>query len=103
MFTHLRVDRSYVIWPNPKKNFKSFFFIILINNEPILTSTLPMRLLDKLESKEETTGGYLYRSCWKFFRFLALQLLSQNTNKCMLFRNVRTYSYIYIQNLDLDD
>ena len=37
MFKHLRGERSYVIWPNPKK---SSILIILINKEPILTSTL---------------------------------------------------------------
>ena len=40
MFKHLRGERSYVICPNPIFKKKSCIFIILINNEPILTSTL---------------------------------------------------------------
>ena len=44
---------------------------------------------------ERMTGGYFYRSCWKFFRILTLEFLSQNTNMRMLFRNVCTYTYIY--------
>ena len=37
LLEHLWVERSYVIWPNQKK---MLFFIILNNNELILTSTL---------------------------------------------------------------
>ena len=37
MFKHLWVERSYVIWPNPIIKKQKLFFIILINNEPMLT------------------------------------------------------------------
>ena len=40
MFKHLWVELSYVIWPNPDDYKQKLFFIVLINNEQILTSTL---------------------------------------------------------------
>ena len=99
MFKHLRGERGYVICPNPKhKN---------INNETILTSTLAAGIVQDTFAgeagegggvEEETTGGYFYcyfyRSGWKFFRFLALEFLSQKTNTRMRIRNLCTYTYI---------
>ena len=47
------------------------------------------------EGEAEMTGGYIYcyfyRSGWKFFHFIALEFLSQNTNMRMHIRNRRTY------------
>ena len=84
------------------------FLIILINNESLLTSMLAAGIVhDTFAGKageveggeEEKTGGYFYcyfyQSGWKFFHFLALEFLSQNTNTCMLFRNVRTCTHIH--------
>ena len=42
--------------------------------------------------EEEMTGGSIYRSDWKFFLFLALEFLSQNTNMCMHISNVRMFT-----------
>ena len=35
--------------------------------------------------------------------FVAIEFLSQITNTRMRIRNIRMHTYIYIQNLDLDD
>ena len=77
------------------------------NNEPILTSKLAAGIVQDIFAgeagegeggEEEMTGGYFYRyfycSGWKFFRFLAMEFLSQNTNTRMHIRNVHTYIYI---------
>ena len=45
MIKHLWIECSYIIWPNPPKKIFKLFFIILINNEPILTSTLAVGIV----------------------------------------------------------
>ena len=88
----------------PKIKIKLCFY----NNEPILASTLAAGIVqdtfageagESEGGEEEMTGGYFYRyfycSGWKFFHFLALEFLSQNTNLRMHIRNIHTYTYIY--------
>ena len=90
-----------------------FLKVEFYNNEPILTSTLAAGIVQDTFAREagedeggeeETTGGYFYRyfycSGWKFFRFLGLEFLSQNTNPRMCIRNVRTYTYIHTYKLE---
>ena len=79
-----------------------------INNEPILTSTLAAGIVQDMFAgeagegeggEEETTGGYFYRSGWKFFRFLALEHVIAYQKRTYVY----IYTYMYKQNLDLDD
>ena len=60
---------------------------VFYNNEPILTSIMQDTFVGEAGEDEgvieETTGGYFYRSGWKFFHCLALDFLSQNTHTCM--------------------
>ena len=98
-------EHTYVIWSKPKNKKSCIIIIIFINNEPILTSTLAAGIVQDMFAREagegeggeeEMTGGYFYRSSWKFFLFLALEYLSQNTNTRMRIRNVGTYTYIHV-------
>ena len=47
------------------------------------------------KQEEEKTGGY-FSSSRNFFRFLTIEFRWQKTNTRMLFRNIPTYTYIYI-------
>ena len=87
------------------KNKLHFYFNNTFNNEPILTSMLAAGIVQDTFAEEagecdggeeETTGGHFYHSGWKFFHFLALEFLSQNTNTRTHIRNIRMYTYIYI-------
>ena len=72
MFKHLWVERGMLSGLTKK----TCILVIVINNEPILSSMLDarIRLLEKLEKASEggeveTTGGYFYHPGRKFFTF----------------------------------
>ena len=72
MFKHLWVERGMLSGLTKK----TCILVIVINNEPILSSMLAarIRLLEKLEKvseggEVETTGGYFYHLGRKFFLF----------------------------------
>ena len=91
-----------VIWPNQK----NCILVIVINNQPILSSMLAAGIVQDTFAGEagegergdevETTGGYFYHPARNSSRFVAIEFLSQITNTRTRIRNVRTYIYIYI-------
>ena len=88
MFKHLWVERSYYL-AKPKKKVDS----------TLAADIVPNVFAGEGEEGEEETIGGLYHSGWKFFRYLALEFLSQNTNTRMRIRNIRMYTYIYINTI----
>ena len=80
--------------------------VIVINNEPILSSMLAAGIVQDMFAGEtgegerggevETTGGYFYHPARNSSRFIAIEFLSQITNTRTRIRNVRTFTYIHI-------
>ena len=114
MFKHLWVERGKLSGLT-KKNC---ILVIVINNEPILSSMLAAGIVQdtfageagegKRGGEVETTGGYFYHPVGNSSRSVAIEFLSQITNTRTRIINVRTYVYIYTyiyiyENLDLDD
>ena len=103
MFKHLWVERGML------SGLIIFFciLVIVINNEPILSSMLAAGIVEDTFAGKAGEGERGRRSGddWRLLsttlagnssRFVAIEFLSQITNARTLIRNIRTYVYIYI-------
>ena len=104
MLKHLWVERSMLSGLTKK----TCISVIVINNEPILSSMLAAGIVQDTYAGEAGEGErgrrseddwrLLLRTTWagNFSRFVAIEFLSQITNIRTHIRNIRTYVYIYL-------
>ena len=100
MFNHLWVERGMLSGLTKRT---CILVIIVINNEPILSSMLAAGIVQDTFAGEAGEGerGRRSRDDWRLLLppgpdFVAIEFLSQITNTRTCIRNVRTYTYTYI-------